>query len=207
MTRFFLISLLLFTGCRYSPEPVRSGSKVIAGGLMVENTAPGNPSGPTVTKVTTRKNFTVLPKTLPPFGDPNHREAAQPDVPVLQSLPEETIVETVTAPAFRDNSVEVTAQAKVENEANRRTQYLAYGLIGVAVLTLVPQVRLFIGGGKYITILASALGTFILLAPNLVKGHETLVITLVVVGGVIAWVIIRSSYHEGRKDEKATTTQ
>lgn len=132
--------------------------------------------------------------------EPNGIKVTEEFIPVAKVSEVKTGTKSEIGAAQKDRAAEVFAAIS----AMRPVQYVGIALIvfGVACFTYAP-LRILVGGGKQLPIMCGAAGGVLIFGPQILAGHERMVIGLVAVGLLVYWLSIRLTRKEAEADLKS----
>jgi hypothetical protein len=117
--------------------------------------------------------------------------------PVMRKNIVETSTATKVGGAYKDNSTEIMAKIS----AMRPVQYAGIGLmVAAAGIMFYAPLRILVGAGKQFPVALGVIGLGLVVSPQLIAGHETLIIVLAAIGVLIYWLSIRLTRKEAEAD-------
>lgn len=183
----------------------------LPGGMTAGASAPGAPATPTTQNLSrqiTREY--VFPGQADPFqvraapvGATNQmlaqQQPAAPTPPPSPMLYRETTLEQAAASvgvAQVDKSAEITARIS----SMMPVQIFGALLVLGALAMFHPIVKIAIGGGKQVQMIAGGAGVLCIFGPQVLAGNERLLLICAGVGVLAAWLLSRLSYKEAQGD-------
>lgn len=203
----------LFSGCNLARHTARGGGVAATiPGMSASASAPDSPATPTSQAVSRRIVREYAPPPLPypnqaPFAPAMGATTqaapdsppASPTVPARADLIKETITEEARA---ESGAAQVDQGAKVAASigAMAQVQYFGAACALGALALFHPAARLAVGGGKQMQMAAGIAAAACLFGPQIVAGHEGLLIVCACVFLAAIWGLSRLSYKEGQSD-------
>lgn len=117
--------------------------------------------------------------------------------PVMRKNRVETTSNTKVGGAHKDNSLEIVAKIT----AMRPVQFVGVALMVIAAgIMFYAPLRIVLGGGKQFPIALGFIGLGLVVSPQIISGHETVIIITAAIASLIYWLTIRLTRKEAESD-------
>lgn len=204
------VSLFFPVGCKNKPVAGGKSHSSLGGVGKTTETSLAQPSNPDESSTNESKRKETVEEPTPIVSSRVTETTDKHGVvtivseeftPVMRKNRVETSTSTKVGGAYKDSSNEIMAKIS----AMRPVQYVGIGLmVAAAGIMFYAPLRILVGGGKQFPVALGFIGLGLVVSPQLIAGHETLIIVLAAVGALIYWLSIRLTRKEAEADSSKT---